>query len=792
MTLRALFRLLALKLPVFAIALHATALFAAGVPSESVGKFETETQAVGAVPGALAYEFSGGRLLAFTADGNFAEVADDGRVLEGSIGAGAQRALLSSSTDELLLLAKFDRDWRGFRLRIDDRRMNVLGEFSLPSGLTPLSGAHSSGSWVVAADDPASATSVLLRANPSGEIAMLSQAPVRILGIAVQRDGDYPKLVAIGPHGDGLAAALFDARTGRWSIPRTGGPALGGGPVFPVGIGSVGIAQRDQLAVFNLNARAWFPVFEWPGGGDVLAARQDGRLFEFLQRAADDHLALVRLTCRPSHGRLHWLDYGVLAAFFIGLVWVSLSHARGAQSSEQYFRGSKKIPWLAAGMSVVATRLSSTSLVSIPAKSFATNLQYALVPLTNVVGAALMSAFFLKFFVRLNVTSGYEYLEKRFNVAVRTVGSVNYLAYELARVGLLILVPAVVVAAVTPIDLRLAIVVMGLVATAYTMAGGLEGVVRADVYQISVKIAGLAVAAVIVFFLLDGHPGQWAATAWEAGRLRMVDWHWDFTRDTIWVFILFWLTDGLKSYVANQTIIQRFISTKDERAARRTIWASAWIGMGVTFLLLLIGTGLFLFYHQSPGRLDLTMTKPDGVFPWFIVFELPMGVAGLLIAALFAAAMSSLDGALNSTSTVAVTDFYKRFARGATDSTAVRLGRVLVVLIGLGGTGVAVLLSGMSGRSLFDAMLMLIGLFGGGLGGLFLIGMLSTRVGAAAALIGFICSVAVQTYVALGTPLHFLVFMFTGMSSCMGCAYLASFVFRERRPLEGLTIHTTK
>jgi SSS family transporter len=723
------------------------------------------------------------------------------RKLEGAFPAGirvATNAVHSTTPDGLVVFFESQGGVQPMRLVIEDGRFTVSECGIWPATVPPRAATFRQGAFFAIGSRDGRPTLYRLReATTSAEWVDLGPIPFELrepLVLAPQREGDCALLFVVGRSTAGNATTLsYDPHTRRWSNPVAATYDFEPAAVAPVGIANIAVLGNASpnaaaLAFYNTNAHAWTTPLPLPFEGHPVAMRQDGAKTELIALAPDGAFIGLSSTYRPARGSLRFLDYLVLGAFFVGLVWVSLSHTKVAQSADTYFRGGKSIPWLAAGMSVVATRLSSTSLVSIPAKAFATNLQYALIPLTNFVGAALMSAFFVRFFVRLNVTSGYEYLEKRFSVGVRTLGSVNYLAYELSRVGLLILVPAVAVAAVTDFDLHVAIIVMGVVATAYTMIGGLEGVVKADVYQICVKIVGLLLAAVLVFAMLEGHPGQWLAAAHEAGRLRIVDVSWDFTRDTIWVFILFWLTDGLKSYVANQTIIQRFISTRDERAAQSTIWASAFIGFGVTMLLLLVGTGLFLYYQQNPEKLDVCMSKPDGVFPWFIVLELPMGVAGLLIAALVAAAMSSLDGALNSTSTVIVTDFYKRFWRGASDSGSVKLGRILTGFIGLGGTGVALLLSGLSGRSLFDAMLMMIGLFGGGLGGLFLLGMLSARPNGTAALIGFSCSVVVQVYVATFTPLHFLVFMFTGMSSCILGGWLAGFIFPERRNMQGLTV----
>lgn len=594
---------------------------------------------------------------------------------------------------------------------------------------------------------------------------------------------------------DSGSSQLLEYLTGteRWVTENA--PKSGRNPILlSAGISTVFLIQQDEdllrLESFNDITKKWATPISYSLSGELHSAIADDDGIDIYYTRSDGQPWLLRANFVAEARPLHWLDYSVIIVFACTLVLFSFLHSRHSNTAEGYFRGGKNVNWMAAGLSIVATRLSSTSFVSIPAKSFATNWQYALVPMTNIVGAFIMTRWFLRFFVRLDITSGYEYLEKRFSPLIRTLGSLNYLGYELARIGLLILVPAVALATVAKFDLSATILVIGCIATLYTVMGGIEGVIWADTFQIGIKVLGLIVAVISIFILLDGSPTSLLSDAWDSGKLRLVDWSFDLTRDTIWVFVLFWLTDGLKSYVANQTVIQRFISTRDESTAKRTVWTSAIVGALITWLLLLIGTVLYLYYAQNPDRFDLSMSKPDGVFPWFIVNELPKGFVGILIAALSAAAMSSLDGALNSTSTVLVTDFYRRFHPHPNDIQALRLGKILTLAVGLIATLLALLMASMANESLFDQTLKIIGLFGGGLGGMFLIGMLTTRTSAGAVLVGFICSAAMQFYVNRYTDLSFLLYMFTGMATCIAVSYLSSFILPERKPLNGLTVHT--
>lgn len=624
-----------------------------------------------------------------------------------------------------------------------------------------------------------------------------------VLALVIQSNGERPHLFFFG-HGPTaypdirLGVTTYEPGLRQWRRLDAAIEAPDATVAVPVGIANIYLLSpggratpSSGIRVFNSVTRVWTKSFDWSAVGQPLAAFAEGPRVRTLAVGGN---AQVNLVTSTYHFQAHGLQRGdyIVIAIFVGILLImGLFSTKRFRSAESFFRGGKRIPWLAAGLSVVATGQSATSFISIPSRGFATNWQFSLVPLTNVFGGLIMSRYFVRFFVRLNVTTAYEYLQARFSPFVRTLGSVNYLAYELTRISLLILLPAVAITAVTRIEIATAIVLMGAIATLYTALGGLEGVIWADVGQVLIKITAIFLVLGLIFFQLKGDPLDLAATAWREGKLHAVDWSFDLTRTTIWAMLLFWFTDGLKSYVANQTIIQRFLSTRDERAARRSILASALFGTLIFWIFMLVGTGLFLFYRQNPERLDLAMDKPDAIFPWFIMFELPPGVTGFLITALMAAALSALYGALNSSSTVIVTDFYRRFLRGATDGAALRLGRTLTVIIGALATGLSLLLAGFASSSLVERTLGVVGLFGGGLGGLFLAGMLTTRIGTISVLVGFCASAVVQYYVSLHTSLHWLTYMFTGMGTCLSVAYLASFVWPEGRELKGLTVHTT-
>jgi Na+/proline symporter len=274
------------------------------------------------------------------------------------------------------------------------------------------------------------------------------------------------------------------------------------------------------------------------------------------------------------------------------------------------------------------------------------------------------------------------------------------------------------------------------------------------------------------------------------GKLKAVDFTWDFSKSTFWVIMLYWV-GSLKNYISNQTIIQRYMTTRDEKQAAKGIWFANLLNIPIIWLFLLLGTALYLYYSQNPQKANPVMDQPDALLPWFIMLELPAGVAGLLIAGIFAASMSTLESSLNSMSTVMVTDFYKQYSKKASDLKSVKLGKVFVVILGLTGTVAGLILATQQIQSLYDKFFELIGLFGGGLGGLFLLGMMTEKANAKGTLIGFALSAVFQFYITNYTSLSFFTYLFMGMMSCFLFGYLFSLIFpTNQKNIDGLTIHT--
>jgi len=467
--------------------------------------------------------------------------------------------------------------------------------------------------------------------------------------------------------------------------------------------------------------------------------------------------------------------------------------SRREKTTDDFFKAGGRVPWWAAGLSIYGTQLSAITFMAIPAKTFATDWRYFMQNMAILMMAPLIIFLVLPFFRRLNVTTAYEYLEKRFNVGARLFGSVLFMLLHLGRIGIILFLPSIALSVVTGIDVRVCIVVMAVLSILYTVLGGIEAVIWTDVLQVVVLLGGAWVSLVLMMTHLPGGLGGMIDVAAEAGKFHTFDFRFDLREPTFWVVVLGGLAANFISYGSDQTVIQRYLTTRDERAAGRGIWTNGILCVPGSVLFFGLGTALYVFFKTRPEQLSPSIERPDAIFPWYIVTQLPAGVAGLLIAALFAAAMSSLDSSMNSVATAVTTDFYRRFRPLATDRACLALARWVTVLVGLAGMGFALVMTGWDIKSLWDQFLKLIGLVGGCLGGLFLLGIFTRRAHGPGAVVGLVVGACVQfvLYWFVGDRVIFLLYSFTGLAACVGVGYLASLILPARRkPLAGLTLYT--
>ena len=282
------------------------------------------------------------------------------------------------------------------------------------------------------------------------------------------------------------------------------------------------------------------------------------------------------------------------------------------------------------------------------------------------------------------------------------------------------------------------------------------------------------------------------SSAAEADKFAIANFHWDVTSAQIalWVIVIGAIAQNISSYTADQAVVQRYMTTADQRLAARSIWTSAILTIPATFLFFGIGTALFAFYRSHPEKLDPSITA-DQIFPLFIAREMPVGLAGLIVAGVFAAAQSTVSTSMNSTATAIVTDFMRPFNACRTEAGYLRAARCCTVLLGVLGTLFGLVFVNPEIKSLFDTFIKVIGLFMGVLGGLFVLGAVTRRANATGAMVGALVGAGVMFCVWKFTAVNGYLYTASGICTCVVVGFVASLVSgRPDKDLDGLTIYT--
>ena len=525
------------------------------------------------------------------------------------------------------------------------------------------------------------------------------------------------------------------------------------------------------------NAVRWHDRIVIPGGEDRPGHRSP---------------TVLAATSQAPSSSFTTLDYSFLGLYLGALVVMGVYFSRRERSTEDYFLAGRRIPWWAAGVSLFGTQLSAITFMAAPAKVYATDWVYFVNVLAIPLVAPLVVYFYLPFYRRLNLTTAYEYLERRFNALTRLLASAAFILFQLGRMAIVLYLPAMALSTVTGLNVYVCILVMGVLSTVYTVMGGIEAVVWTDVLQVIVLLGGAILSLGIMIFHVEGG----VETIWAVGiaddKFRLANLTWDYTTTALWVMIVGNLFINLVTYTSDQVVVQRYLTTKDEKQAARSIWTNAAITAPEALIWFALGTTLYVFYKTQPYLLN-PATPNDSIFPYFIAQQLPSGVTGLVIAALFAASMSTLDSSLNSVSTAVVTDFYRRFRPHATDQRCLNLARWVTTILGTLATGAAGLMASYEILSLWDLFNVLVGLLSSSMAGLFVLGMFTRRANSTGAIAGLVAGAAAVYFTQAYTAVSFFLYAMIGLLTCVGTGYAVSLVTRSRpADLDELTIYTQR
>jgi len=475
------------------------------------------------------------------------------------------------------------------------------------------------------------------------------------------------------------------------------------------------------------------------------------------------------------------INYSVLAIYLLISVLIGVYFARKQKSTEDYFIGGGRIPWWAAGLSVFGTLLSAITFMAIPAKAFISDWSYFMLNIMAILITPVIAFIFIPFFNKLKIKTAYEYLEDRFNYLARAFGSLSFILFQLGRIGIILLLPSLAISIVTGIPVETSILIMGVLCIIYTTFGGIEAVIWTDVLQVIVLMGGSILAVVWILQHTDSDFGEMIRYASEHDKFNVTNFDLNFTDATFWVVCIGGLASAMVTQGTDQTIVQRYLTSSSVKESQKTLYTNAVLTLPATLIFFGLGTLLFLFYTELPTALSPTISNNDSIFPWYIINELPTGVSGLLVAGIFSAAMSSISSSLNSVSTAYCNDFHLHFKPNVPDIQLLRIARIATILTGILGVLFALWMANSNIKSLWDQFYRFLGLFTGGLGGMFLLGMLTKKANATGTLIGLTVSALLIWYISVYTEINFLMYAFFGVISCFGFGYIFSLIFKTKK-----------
>ena len=333
-------------------------------------------------------------------------------------------------------------------------------------------------------------------------------------------------------------------------------------------------------------------------------------------------------------------------------------------------------------------------------------------------------------------------LKRRFGEWARIYASFSFVLFMIGRTAVILYLSSLLLSSFITIDIRFIIVIIGIVTIVYTLMGGMEAVIWTDVMQSVIMIGGIIFTGYLLTSEVFAKPDFLIQSAFNTNKFSLGDTSFSLTSRTIWVMIIYGLTENVRNLIADQNYTQKYCSVPDEKKAKKSVWIAMLIYLPLTAIFLYIGTSLFAYYSGPNNILGETVTKGDQVFPFFIATQLPVGLKGLIIAAILAASMSTIDSALNCSATVLFVDYYKKYFRpDVSEKKSVIFLRLTTVVWGLLGIVFALLM--ISATSALDIWWQIAGIFGGGILGLFLLGIFNVKITKTQGIISVVFSILI-------------------------------------------------
>ncbi|MFI4911821.1 MAG: sodium:solute symporter [Sedimentisphaeraceae bacterium JB056] len=489
-------------------------------------------------------------------------------------------------------------------------------------------------------------------------------------------------------------------------------------------------------------------------------------------------------------------DLLVILLTFGVMVFIGGYCARRNKSSETYFLAGRNMPGWVVGFSLMATGISSMTFLAAPGFAFKENWRYMPCHVGYIVALIVMVCIYMPFFRRSNVSSAYEYLERRFGSWARIYAALSFILFQMTRLGVILYAVCLPIKEMTGFGMPVIIIFFGIIVAAYTIAGGLEAVIWTDLLQGLALIIGGFICLPIVLMKLPGGWSQLMEAASADSKMSMGATAFTFSEKTIWVMMLMSLFNFLQLGCTDQMTIQRYIAPRNEKEARKALYVGGLLSLPVWVYFTFIGTAIYVFYKAFPDP-EVNNIVPERVLSFFILREVPAGLAGFVIAGLLAAAMSTLDSSINASAATVTNDFYRRFYRtDLSEEKYLKVGRIISMIFGALMIAVALIIHYSRTETLADLQSLLTSVLSGGLLALFWLGFFTKRVSNKVAALSVVFAISASVVwlfvpsVSKSMPDKFWMIILLNITSFIIGILLSLFIKPDDKNLEGLTVWT--
>lgn len=498
---------------------------------------------------------------------------------------------------------------------------------------------------------------------------------------------------------------------------------------------------------------------------------------------------------------IHSADIITVVIYLLLMVATGIFFARRNRTTEDYFVGNRSFSGWVIGLSMLGTIVSSATFLALPAAAYILDWRQLTVNLAVPFVAVLAVIIFIPFFRRGKLTSAFEYLGERYGVVPRMYGTVSFIIMQLIRMAQILFLVSLVVQFFTGISIIWVIIGMGLFIGFYTIMGGIEAVIWTDVLQAIILILG---GIICVFWVSNELPGglmQIFDVGKAHNKFSLGSMDFNLSERTFYTMIILGIINWLGIFAGDQNMVQRYASARSTHEARKATIVYTMIAIPMWVMFFFVGTGLFVFYLQYPDPL-VTDLDADQVLPYFIFTEIPPVITGIIISAVIAATMSTMDSGLNAISTVTVIDLMKPWlAKDRDDKYYFRAAHIIVGVVTLLVVAGAISFSQINKESMNDISLIVTSVFGGCLMGLFIMGFFTRAVDGFSATIALIVAVLVNVYLGMGllgilpSAITIQIHSYWVIALVNGTFIVIAYLIgisrgKDRKPLEGLTVWT--